>query len=94
MNTKCSFEPLRGSSTSYEEWTRAAPIWDVVVPQQSLTLGVGKRRYAGAIRSSRLGSSQRSRGANDVEPQGEGASRSEMLIMSTMPQLPIKKSKR
>lgn len=31
MNTKCSFEASRGGSAGYGEWTKAAPIRDVVV---------------------------------------------------------------
>lgn len=58
MNTECSFEPSKGGSTGYGEWSKAALIREVVVPQRSFNFGVGKRRYVGAVRSSRMGDSQ------------------------------------
>lgn len=85
VNTECSFKPLRGGSAGYGEWTKAASIWEVLVPQRSLTLGVGERQYTGTIRSSRMEASQRSRGDIADEPQKESDCRAERLIQHTLP---------
>lgn len=68
VNTECSFEPSRGGSAGYGEWTKAASIWEMVVPQRLLTLGGGERWYAGAVRSSQMEASQGSRGDITDEP--------------------------
>ncbi|KAM1207630.1 hypothetical protein COP2_008439 [Malus domestica] len=52
-NTECSFEPQKGHAAGYGEWTKAAPVRDIVLPTRRVASGAGEHRVAGAVRQSR-----------------------------------------
>lgn len=45
--TECSLEPTQGGAARYGDWTRTAPITEMVEPQRYLTVSSDTRRRAG-----------------------------------------------
>ena len=42
LNTQCSFEPMKGGTAGYEEWTRAAPIQDFIESPRPIAISLGE----------------------------------------------------
>lgn len=74
VNTECTFEPSRGDTAGFREWTKMALVRDVMAPNRALTLGMGERRYAGAIRRARKGEGSSRRHVHDSPYQEAGGS--------------------
>ncbi|XP_070666465.1 uncharacterized protein [Malus domestica] len=50
-NTECAFEPTKGGAAGYGEWTRTAPVRDIVTTQNPVAISFGAQRRAGTRRS-------------------------------------------
>lgn len=73
-NTECLFKPKTGGAAGYGEWSKAAPIRDVLEAPRPLTHGVGDMRHVGVARNGLLPPSQEMEHASRSRSQVGGSS--------------------
>ncbi|KAM2045458.1 hypothetical protein ACFX1T_009646 [Malus domestica] len=84
-NTECSFEPQKGHAAGYGEWTKAAPIRDVVPPTKRVASGAGEHRVAGAVRQSRRVVTHVGSQVEPLHEPGEGIRGAGRIMQSESP---------
>ncbi|KAM1122858.1 hypothetical protein FF1_004321 [Malus domestica] len=84
-NSECSFEPQKSNTAGYGEWTKAAPVRDVVLPLRRVDSGAGEHRVAGAVRQTRRVVTQVGNQVEPLKESGEGVSGADRLLQSDSP---------
>ncbi|KAM1362684.1 hypothetical protein ACFX2H_027475 [Malus domestica] len=93
-NTECSFEPQNVHAAGYGDWTKAAPIRDVVVPTRRVASRVGECRVAGVVRQTRLVTAQVCSKSEPIDASREGDRGAGRLLQCDSPPSSSRESKR